>query len=114
MLRRSLPALIALAATAAPHPAESRTVSVSTGSANRISKPARQPLTMFYASYLSQEQVQLWPYPGHVQVGQEFDLVDDRGLVGTVEVSQVNQQGRRLRHHVRCRRRRLQEPHLAQ
>jgi hypothetical protein len=92
MFRRSVPILVALAAAAAPFPAQSRVISVSTGGTTRVSKPPRKPITMFYASYLSQEQVQLWPTPGHVEVGQRYEMVDDRGWVGTVEVSTVTQQ----------------------
>ncbi len=91
MPSRAALAVFALTALAS-FPAESRVVSVSTGSTTRVSKPPRKPITMFYASYLSQEEVQLWPYPGRVEVGQRYELVDDRGWVGTVEVSSVNQQ----------------------
>jgi hypothetical protein len=92
MLRRAVPLLIALASAAAPFSAAGRVVSVSTGGTTRVAKPPRKPLTMFYASYLSQKQVQLYPYPGHIQVGQRYDLIDDRGWVGTVEVSSVRAQ----------------------
>jgi hypothetical protein len=94
MLRRALPALlfVVISAAAVSFPAWSRVVSVSTGSTTRISKPPRKPLTMFYAAYLSQKEVQLYPYPGHLEIGQRYDLLDDRGWVGTVEVTSVNAQ----------------------
>src|SRR5688572_2180730 len=89
-LRRCAPVLLAIAAVVAPGPAESRVVT--TGGTTRVAKAPRKPLTMFYVSYRSQEEVQLWPYPGHIEVGQRYELVDDRGWVGTIEVASVTPQ----------------------
>lgn len=57
-----------------------------------VKKSRKEPVRMYWAQYLTQTELQVYPFPHGAKVGDQFDVADNRGYLGRVQVSRVEQQ----------------------
>ncbi len=63
------------------------------GGAKHVQKIVKKDvIRMYWAQYLSQNEVQVYAFPHGTTVGEEFDIADQQGYVGRVTVTKVEQQ----------------------
>lgn len=71
-------------------PASGRTVS--TGNTERVLKPEQRLGPMHWAGYLDDQHVHIWPWPNRLVADSRFDVIDERGLVGRVQLEHIDEQ----------------------
>lgn len=60
------------------------------GAAHATKVRPRLAVQLFYANFLSAEELQFYAFPGGTRVGAEYDVADPQGWVGRVKVTRVD------------------------